>query len=422
MKRLKSLKFNIFLPIVWLLIAVIVMLWVWSLLLPLYYNDEPAFVYAADEWIQTLNARGLKGLTDEVDLTAACDDHLGENGNIILLGRDGKILFAANKTYIQDADHLNLLISPYEGTRRDWTIKQYPFDGNEAYQLTRLALLLDDGGEVVMPVRAVFSNSDQAVGTANPKFSQYFPTLNKQYYDNAVYYYDRNDQSFGSEYANIEPSIAYGDIWAYDDGVLPAPVTDTAGVRKVQEYLEWENAQMSRGGDLRLVYRGPAWDGTQLLMLYQNSDDIYASQIRYYRTYRTRDNIMIGIAWCLALLLIALAGWVYMDADKRNFRPAFWGVLTLIGNGITWIIYMIVRPNGRLAKGCPGCRAPIRGGYAYCPVCGAALREKCAACSHVLEPSWHYCPDCGHAIDVPSDEWIGETAPRSFGPVDEQAD
>lgn len=53
-------------------------------------------------------------------------------------------------------------------------------------------------------------------------------------------------------------------------------------------------------------------------------------------------------------------------------------------------------------ENCPGCRAEVPAGSAYCPFCGRRLLPgACRACGAVLEPAWRFCPDCGAAHDNP---------------------
>ena len=71
--------------------------------------------------------------------------------------------------------------------------------------------------------------------------------------------------------------------------------------------------------------------------------------------------------------------------------PAMWGLLTLIGNVVAWLVYMLVRSRG-VGSRCPRCGTALRMGFAYCPACGAQVRRSCPACGHAAEDGWKVCP------------------------------
>ena len=113
-------------------------------------------------------------------------------------------------------------------------------------------------------------------------------------------------------------------------------------------------------------------------------------------------------------IIVFLAFWVFVDAKKRGqSSPALWAVLTLIGNGIAWLIYMLIRPQmtisptGQAApRGvCPLCGTKLRTDFIACPGCGILLRSKCKGCGKALENDWSFCPYCTAAIvrAIPAD-------------------
>ena len=92
--------------------------------------------------------------------------------------------------------------------------------------------------------------------------------------------------------------------------------------------------------------------------------------------------------------------WVFRDARRRAFLPAMRGLLTLIGNVVAWLVYMLVRSRG-VGSRCPRCGTALRMGFAYCPACGAQVRRSCPACGHAAEDGWKVCPYCGRELPAP---------------------
>jgi len=111
--------------------------------------------------------------------------------------------------------------------------------------------------------------------------------------------------------------------------------------------------------------------------------------------------------WLIPAAIVFLAFWVFVDAKQRGqARPALWAVLTLIGNVIAWIIYMLVRPQmmktaaGQpMPKGaCPICGTKLKSDFIACPGCGILLRNRCKNCGKALENDWSFCPYCTTAV------------------------
>ena len=109
-----------------------------------------------------------------------------------------------------------------------------------------------------------------------------------------------------------------------------------------------------------------------------------------------------------AAFTLLLAVWVFRDARRRDFLPAMWGLLTLIGNVVAWLVYMLVRSRG-VGSRCPRCGTALRMGFAYCPACGAQVRRSCPACGHAAEDGWKVCPYCGRELPKRAEE--GRSAP-----------
>lgn len=411
---MKALKQNVWKPVCFLLIGLMLLNGLWFVTNGHGTNisDAEALGIRMDNWISQINTKGTEAYIQDNMPDALAQ--LPEGANLVILDSAGKITSKTSEDFIGKQVQLNLMLSPYVSQREDWVHES----GIEAYADTRLALLTDRYGGVTGTLRCVASEDVPAVGTDLPKYSEYFPALDQRYYADA-----RNAMGGGwgnYEWSSVQaiepsslpitnqdpaieplstPSPAYfsDDEWDSEEYSVPPP--DASMAQKVKAYTQWENAQMVRAGNMRLIYRGPAWDGTQLLVIYPDSDAMHKSTLAFHAYLATSNRMAMLLVSLLGLFILALAAWVYVDAKRRGSRPALWGILTLMGNVVAWLVYMLVRPNGRAAKGCPKCRASVKGSYAFCANCGAQLCETCARCGKPLEPSFHYCPHCGKQVE-----------------------
>lgn len=103
---------------------------------------------------------------------------------------------------------------------------------------------------------------------------------------------------------------------------------------------------------------------------------------------------LLGVAY------IALIGYVYGDAKRRQMRYEMWTVLaTVIPSGIGIILYFILRDP--LWKPCPSCRNVVKG-LPFCPHCGTSLEPICPNCGKTGDPAWANCGHCGQRLEVPA--------------------
>ena len=101
--------------------------------------------------------------------------------------------------------------------------------------------------------------------------------------------------------------------------------------------------------------------------------------------YTTDYSILpfIGGVVCFAVLIvwiifIAIAIWIYKDAEKRGKSGALWLILVIITGIIGIIIWFIVRPP---IGGEPG-QARTAGSDRRCPNCGRTIPMDARACPY----------------------------------------
>lgn len=85
------------------------------------------------------------------------------------------------------------------------------------------------------------------------------------------------------------------------------------------------------------------------------------------------------------IIFIAIAIWVYKDAERRGSSGALWLIIVILLGIIGIIIWLIVRPpigghpkpqapgTGRM---CPNCGRPIPMDAQVCPYCGKDFRQQ----------------------------------------------
>jgi hypothetical protein len=105
--------------------------------------------------------------------------------------------------------------------------------------------------------------------------------------------------------------------------------------------------------------------------------------------------LLILVAW------VALIGYVYGDAKRRQMRYGMWTLLAIfIPNAIGIILYFILRDP--LPKPCPGCGHLEKAKFPFCPQCGILLQSTCPKCDKPTEPTWANCAYCGQQLPEPA--------------------
>ena len=210
------------------------------------------------------------------------------------------------------------------------------------------------------------------------------------------------------------PTPTYEDSFPALDEQLYARMTDDGygeeqtavvsdeEVAAAEAYVRWENEQLARVGGLRADVRSlsGAFAGRTLVSFYLDNDALRAVDAERMQLHACAVEAVTAALILYAAFTLLLAVWVFRDARRRDFLPAMWGLLTLIGNVVAWLVYMLVRSRG-VGSRCPRCGTALRMGFAYCPACGAQVRRSCPACGHAAEDGWKVCPYCGRELPAP---------------------
>ena len=250
----------------------------------------------------------------------------------------------------------------------------------------RLGLLLDESGQTV--ARFVAYDGDGAAplktgSVPTPTYADSFPVLDEQLYARMT------DAGYGEEQT--------------------ATVSDE-DVAAAEAYVRWESEQLARVGELRADVRSlsGAFAGRTLVSFYLDNDALRAVDAERMQLHACAVEAVTAALILYAAFTLLLAVWVFRDARRRDFLPAMWGLLTLIGNVVAWLVYMLVRSRG-VGSRCPRCGTALRMGFAYCPACGAQVRRSCPACGHAAEDGWKVCPYCGRELPKRAED--GRSAP-----------
>jgi hypothetical protein len=160
--------------------------------------------------------------------------------------------------------------------------------------------------------------------------------------------------------------------------------------------------------------------------------------------------ITLGSQLCAVfyiVFVVALAFWIWRDAQRRGAMSLFWAIAVIPFSVATWAIYMMVRPPETLddvhereteiaareaelhmtAAICPNCLKPVERDFLICPTCLKKLKRQCESCGRPIKLTWSVCPYCRSKqspsdarADLPQPEkpaWtadqLGEPAPPS---------
>ena len=295
-----------------------------------------------------------------------------ENFNAVLVDEDGAILAQTGALACGDVSTLDVMLARYERP-----IELSAADGSTAHRTTwaRLGLLLGEGSRTPFIAYCIGDVPLRTGRVPIPTYADSFPALDEQLYARMT------DVGYGEEQT---ATVSEEDIAA------------------AEAYVRWENEQLARVGELRADVRSlsGAFAGRTLVSFYLDNDALRAVDAERMQLHACAVEAVTAALILYAAFTLLLAVWVFRDARRRDFLPAMWGLLTLIGNVVAWLVYMLVRSRG-VGSRCPHCGTALRMGFAYCPACGAQVRRSCPACGHAAEDGWKVCPYCGRELPAP---------------------
>ena len=308
-----------------------------------------------------------------------------ENFNAVLVDEDGTILARTGTLVCGDMSTLDMMLARYERPI-DLPVEAAGDDSAVRTTYGRLGLLLDESGQTIARFVAYDGDGDAPFKTGSvptPTYEDSFPALDEQLYARMT------DAGYGEEQTAM---VSEEDVAA------------------TEAYVRWENEQLARVGELRADVRSlsGAFAGRTLVSFYLDNDALRAVDAERMQLHACAVEAVTAALILYAAFTLLLAVWVFRDARRRDFLPAMWGLLTLIGNVVAWLVYMLVRSRG-VGSRCPRCGTALRMGFAYCPACGAQVRRSCPACGHAAEDGWKVCPYCGRELPKRAED--GRSAP-----------
>lgn len=295
-----------------------------------------------------------------------------ENFNAVLVDEDGAILAQTGALACGDVSTLDVMLARYERP-----IELSAADGSTAHRTTwaRLGVLLGEGSRTPFIAYCIGDVPLRTGSVPAPTYADSFPALDEQLYARMT------DDGYGEE---------------------QTAVVSEEEVAAAEAYVRWENEELARVGELRADVRSlsGAFAGRTLVSFYLDNDALRAVDAERMQLHACAVEAITAALILYAAFTLLLAVWVFRDARRRDFLPAMWGLLTLIGNVVAWLVYMLVRTRG-VGSRCPRCGTALRMGFAYCPACGAQVRRSCPACGHAAEDGWKVCPYCGRELPAP---------------------
>lgn len=306
-----------------------------------------------------------------------------ENFNAVLVDEDGTILARTGTLACGDVSTLDMMLARYE--RPIELPAETAQDGSTAHRTTwaRLGVLLGESSRTPFIAYCIGDAPLRTGSVPTPTYADSFPALDEQLYARMT------DAGYGEEQT--------------------ATVSDE-DVAAAEAYVRWENEELARVGELRADVRSlsGAFAGRTLVSFYLDNDALRAVDAERMQLHACAVEAVTAALILYAGFTLLLAVWVFRDARRRDFLPAMWGLLTLIGNVVAWLVYMLVRSRG-VGSRCPRCGTSLRMGFAYCPACGAQVRRSCPACGHAAEDGWKVCPYCGRELPKRAED--GRSAP-----------
>ena len=303
-----------------------------------------------------------------------------ENFNAVLVDEDGAILAQTGALACGDVSTLDVMLARYERP-----IELSAADGSTAHRTTwaRLGVLLGEGSRTPFIAYCIGDVPLRTGSVPAPTYADSFPALDEQLYARMT------DVGYGEEQT---ATVSEEDI------------------ATAEAYVRWENEALARVGELRADVRSlsGAFAGRTLVSFYLDNDALRAVDVERMQLHECAVEAVTAALILYAAFTLLLAVWVFRDARRRDFLPAMWGLLTLIGNVVAWLVYMLVRTRG-VGRRCPRCGTALRMGFAYCPACGAQVRRSCPACGHAAEDGWKVCPYCGRELPKRAED--GRSAP-----------
>lgn len=295
-----------------------------------------------------------------------------ENFNAVLVDEDGTILARTGTLACGDMSTLDVMLARYERP-----IELSAADGSAAHRTTwaRLGVLLGESSRTPFIAYCIGDVPLRTGSVPAPTYADSFPALDEQLYARMT------DVGYGEE---------------------QTAVVSEEEVAAAEAYVRWENEELARVGELRADVRSlsGAFAGRTLVSFYLDNDALRAVDAERMQLHSCAVEAITAALILYAAFTLLLAVWVFRDARRRDFLPAMWGLLTLIGNVVAWLVYMLVRSRG-VGSRCPRCGTALRMGFAYCPACGAQVRRSCPACGHAAEDGWKVCPYCGRELPAP---------------------
>lgn len=393
-----------------------------------YFEEFEPINYFSDSLAEFIS--GQTGELETEHINHECQVLLHDNVtcNIIVTDRDYKVLYTQT-AWKSGSPTLRPLLCP---SREN--------DGDT------LLLLLDEKENVVGSFIADDDWIDESMGEGvtpltqtdettvrDPLYEKYFPSFGK-YIDQAALWLSKTGKHIVLESGEhifindwkgekIDSILNTGEsIWEEETIAELNALTDEERERFIN-YMNWLDRAYAASENARARMMSSANGEFHAFLLYEDDyEALYPYRQAHLERRYIRERLRDFSLCMIPAAIVFLAFWVFVDAKQRGqARPALWAILTLIGNVVTWIIYMMIRPQmmkttaGQpMPKGaCPICGTKLKNDFIACPGCGILIRSRCKNCGKALENDWSFCPYCTSAVvkEIPAveDEQAEET-------------